>query len=346
METLLAPNRIPVILVAGFLGSGKTTLLNHLLDHSGPTRLGVVVNDFGSINIDSLAVAGQVDAMVSLNNGCLCCAVDAGDLDRMLHRLSRPSAGIDVIVVEASGLADPREIVRMLLSSKDRHITYGGLVEVVDAAEFSAVRARHPEIDDQLEFADLVLLNKTDRVEADTLTELTGTINRISPGTPVLATDHGRVDPGILFDEQQHQANRRAAEQLSFDNLCTGTCSEHDHLHTAYDSVEFTSADPMNPRRLMEFLDHRPDGLYRLKGDVYFGLPGHRQKFVLHTVGNYLRFHRTRWATDEKRATRLVAIGAGIDAVSVTEQLRACIESGSPAADEYSMLAILRFTES
>jgi G3E family GTPase len=103
----------------------------------------------------------------------------------------------------------------------------------------------------------------------------------------------------------------------------------------------------MNPRRLMEFLDQRPEGLYRMKGTVYFGLPGHRQKFVLHTVGNYLRFHRTRWAADEDRTTQLVAIGAGVDPVSVTDQLTACVESDVDSADdEYSMLPILRFTES
>ena len=73
--------KIPVVVVTGFLGSGKTTMLNHLLVHSGGTRIGVVVNDFGQINIDALSVAGQVDSMVSLGNGCLCCAVDASDLD-------------------------------------------------------------------------------------------------------------------------------------------------------------------------------------------------------------------------------------------------------------------------
>lgn len=82
-------NRIPVVLVAGFLGAGKTTLLNHLLANREGARVGVVVNDFGSVNVDALAVAGQVDTMVSLGNGCLCCAVDASGLDAMLGRLRR-----------------------------------------------------------------------------------------------------------------------------------------------------------------------------------------------------------------------------------------------------------------
>ncbi|MBF6247579.1 GTP-binding protein, partial [Nocardia elegans] len=86
--------RIPVLIVAGFLGAGKTTMLNHLLRDDGGTRIGVVVNDFGAVNIDAMLVAGQVDAMVSLGNGCVCCAIDVSELDEMFERLTQPQAGI------------------------------------------------------------------------------------------------------------------------------------------------------------------------------------------------------------------------------------------------------------
>jgi G3E family GTPase len=160
--------QIPVVVLAGFLGSGKTTLLNHLLRNRAGNRIGVIVNDFGSTEIDAMTVAGQVGSTVSLGNGCLCCAVDASQLDTYLETLTRPSARLDAIVIEASGLAEPQELVRMLLASDNPHIRYGGLVEVVDAAEFAATRERHPEIDRHLSVADLIVLNKTDRVgEAD-----------------------------------------------------------------------------------------------------------------------------------------------------------------------------------
>ena len=104
---------IPVVVLAGFLGSGKTTLLNHLLRTSGGTRIGVVVNDFGRINIDAFAVSAQVDSMVSLSNGCLCCAVDGTELDAMLEKLA--SADLDVIVIEASDPKfDPQRARRLL----------------------------------------------------------------------------------------------------------------------------------------------------------------------------------------------------------------------------------------
>ncbi|MET7437621.1 GTP-binding protein, partial [Streptomyces sp. NPDC005568] len=159
--------QIPVVVLAGFLGSGKTTLLNHLLHHSGGSRIGAIVNDFGAIDIDAMAVAGALgDSTVALGNGCLCCAVDAGELDDYLERLARPSAGIDVIVIEASGLAEPQELVRMVLASENPRVVYGGLVEVVDAAEFDATRERHPEIERHLALADLVVVNKLDRAVA------------------------------------------------------------------------------------------------------------------------------------------------------------------------------------
>ncbi|GAA2399063.1 GTP-binding protein [Streptomyces glaucosporus] len=346
----MVTKRIPVVVLAGFLGSGKTTLLNHLLSHSGGTRIGVVVNDFGSIEIDAMAVAGQVDSMVSLGNGCLCCAVDTDDLDEMLARLTRPSARIDVIVVEASGLAEPETLVRMILAGTDERAVYGGLVEVVDAAEFEATRAAHPEIERHLALADLVVLNKADRVGEDELEALGGELRRLGRGAPVVTAVHGRVDPELLFDRRPRQEETRAVRQLSFEDVWAELREQEDgghgaHFHTAYESVEFTTDRPVDPRRLMEFLDGRPEGLYRIKGFVHFGVPGHRQKFTVHAVGRFLRFTPGPWGRDEPRVTRLVLIGSGIDAGAVRGELAACERTGSPEeAGPDSMWGVLRYT--
>lgn len=336
--------RIPVVLLAGFLGSGKTTLLNHLLSTTSGTRIGVVVNDFGSINVDAMTVAGQVDSMVSLGNGCLCCAVDTSGLDAMLSKLSDPAMELDVIVVEASGLADPRELIRMLLASEDERIIYGGLIQVVDAAEFDTSRARHPELAEHLRFADLVVLNKIDRVDEAGLREVRATIDGFAPRKPVLATTQARVDPTFLFDVKARPA-QEGPRQLSFSDLLDEhDCEHEEHLHAVYESVEFTAEEPLDPRALMRFLDSRPAGLYRMKGPVYFGIPGHRQKFTMQTVGNFVRFHRGPWSREEPRHTRLVLIGAGLDAASLREGLRACAAESPADADEYAMLPVLRFT--
>ncbi|MEU7165534.1 GTP-binding protein [Streptomyces morookaense] len=343
----MAKRQIPVIVLAGFLGSGKTTLLNHLLSRSGGSRIGAVVNDFGKIEIDAMSIAGQVDSMVSLGNGCLCCAVDTSELDGFLEKLARPSARLDVIVIEASGLAEPQELIRMILASENRNIVYGGLVEVVDAAEFERTRATHPELDRHVAIADLVVLNKADRVADEARDRLLETLGELSPGTPVVPASYGRIDPELLFDRKPREDHMEAVRQLSFEDLCHGDHDHDGHLHAAYESVEFVSDEPMHPRRLMEFLDSRPEGLYRIKGFVHFGIPGHRQKFTVHAVGDFLRFYPSPWARGEQRVTQLVMIGRGVDGGVLRGRLDACRErSAEQNADPNSMWGVLRYAQS
>ncbi|RPK90177.1 MULTISPECIES: CobW family GTP-binding protein [Streptomyces] len=359
--------QIPVVVLAGFLGSGKTTLLNHLLRNRAGTRIGVIVNDFGAIEIDAMTVSGQVGSTVSLGNGCLCCAVDASELDTFLETLTRPAARLDVIVIEASGLAEPQELVRMLLASDNPHILYGGLVEVVDAAEFDNTRERHPELDRHLTVADLVVLNKTDRVGEAERERLRATVAELSGPAAVISAVHGRIDPELLFDPALRPDHEEKVRQLTFEDLlreeaCDGH-GEHgdgedgrgghdDHLHAAYESVEFTSDAPLDPRRFMAFLDSRPEGLYRIKGFADFGVGDRDNTYALHAVGRFLRFVPRPWARGEQRLTQLVMIGAGIDAEALLAGLAACRadeptpdESDDAAAVERAMWGVLRYVQ-
>ncbi|WP_434597586.1 CobW family GTP-binding protein [Streptomyces sp. A5-4] len=350
----MSKKQIPVIVLAGFLGSGKTTLLNHLLARSRGTRIGAIVNDFGAIEIDAMAVAGQLgDSTVSLGNGCLCCAVDASELDVYLEKLARPAVGLDVIVIEASGLAEPQELVRMILAGENDRVVYGGLAEVVDAAEFDATRERHPEIDRHLAIADLVVLNKADRVEQQQLDRILATIGELTEGAAVVRAEYGRIDPELLFDPAVRPDGEERARQLSFEDLRAEADEEHGdhagHLHAAYESVSFTSHEPMNPRRLMEFLDSRPAGLYRIKGYVDFGSADVRNQYAVHAVGRFLRFYPAPWGRDAPRLTQLVLIGSGIDADALAKELADCREAvpqdASQAADERSMWGVLRYVQ-
>ncbi|MFD8525204.1 CobW family GTP-binding protein [Streptomyces capillispiralis] len=336
--------QIPVVVLAGFLGSGKTTLLNHLLHRSGGSRIGAVVNDFGAIEIDAMAVAGALgDSTVSLGNGCLCCAVDSSELDVYLERLARPSAGIDVIVIEASGLAEPQELVRMVLASEHPGIVYGGLVEVVDAAEFDDTRARHPQIDRHLALADLVVVNKIDRVTD--AARVLGLVRSLVDRAAVVPASYGRVDPAFLFD---CRPGEERIGQLSFDDLHRHDDAEDDHtahLHAAYDSLSFASARPTDPRRLIRFLDSRPAGLYRIKGYVDFGPYDVRNRYAVHAVGRFLRFYPEPWPAGAERRTQLVLIGSGIDAAALRAELEACGNDGAPHADEDGMWGVLRYVQ-
>ncbi|MER6460957.1 GTP-binding protein [Streptomyces sp. NPDC001228] len=344
MEHRRSPQQIPVVVLAGFLGSGKTTLLNHLLHRSGGSRIGAIVNDFGAIEIDAMAVAGALgDSTVSLGNGCLCCAVDASELDDYLERLAGPSAGVDVIVIEASGLAEPEELVRMLLASEHPGIVYGGLVEVVDAAEFDATRAKHPEIDRHLALADLVVVNKLDRAEQGGERVL-GLVRSLGdPGAAVVPATYGRIDPEFLFD---CRPGEERVGQLSFDDLHTHRGGEDHagHLHTRYDSLSFVSGRPLDPRRLMAFLDSRPEGLYRIKGYVDFGPHDSANRYAVHAVGRFLRFYPEPWPRGGERLTQLVLIGSGIDGAALRKELDACT-SDAPHADEHGMWGVLRYVQ-
>ncbi|MGC4960391.1 CobW family GTP-binding protein [Gordonia sp. DT101] len=351
---------VPVVLVAGYLGSGKTTLLNHLLRRASGTRIGVLVNDFGSINIDAMLIAGQADGTVSLSNGCVCCSVDADGVESALTALLRPAAGIDVIVIEASGIAEPRALIRMITGLADARLRYGGLAYVVDAAALTDLRRRHPEVDRHIEIADLVVINKADLVDDPELAVVRDTVGAVNDTAPTVVTADAVVDPELLFDVAgRRDAPTASGGQLTLDALLAEADDEdlgggdhghdgddhsgHAHLHDGYQSVEFISEAPLDPRRLAAFLERPPAGCYRIKGVTAFDVPGHRQKFVVHAVGGFVRVHRLPWS-GEPRISRLVVIGAGLDPSEVRGGLQATVGGGSP--DEHGILSITRYLSS
>ncbi|WP_072690907.1 CobW family GTP-binding protein [Rhodococcus marinonascens] len=342
----MAKKRIPVVIIAGFLGSGKTTLLNHVLRNNRGVRVGVIVNDFGAVNIDSMMVAGQVDSVVSLSNGCMCCAVDVTDMDEMLDRLANPTSQIDVIIVEASGLAEPRNMIRLVLGSANPRVMFGGLVVMVDGEQFEEMSAQHPDLGKHVTLADLVILNKADRIEDDRRTAVQAMVRDLNDRVPVLTTEHGRVEPTLLFDREDGR-EPAAGEQLTLDRLLLDQpddCDAHGHLHSSYEAVDFDSVSPIDPRRLVEFLETRPVGIYRIKGFVHFAVPGQSRKFEVQTVGPHIRFTSTRWEPGEDRKTRLVLIGVDIEAESVRTRLAGCVVSAGEETDPGAMLGVHRYT--
>ncbi|MBB3036144.1 CobW family GTP-binding protein [Hoyosella altamirensis] len=333
---------IPVLVIAGFLGSGKTTLLNYLLRHNRGTRIGVMVNDFGAINIDALLVAGQVDVMVSLSNGCICCEVDTGDITDMLGKLANAKPSVDVIAVEASGVAEPGALARLVLSADDPRFHFAGLVLVVDAE--ASAHEQHPELAQHVRVADLVLLNKSDRIAADQRAELRNQIALPNPKAPVVDTAFCRVDPELLFDPVSRPRRSRQAEQLSFDQLLEQD-DHHHHHHPPYQSVAWSSGRPLHPRRFVSFLEERPPGLYRAKGVLDLGDYGDGSRLVLQLVGRSLRVERGTWGTAERPNTRLVFIGLDIDEAALAAGLNACVVTDDDGPDEYAALSVLRYVQ-
>jgi len=334
---------VPVVVLAGFLGAGKTTVLNQLLRSATDVRLGVVVNDFGSVGIDALLVAGWADSTVSLENGCLCCSTEDGSVDELLTALTRRrEPPLDAVVVEASGLAEPGAMVRQVLASAVPGVAYGGLVVAVDAVEFEATLGRHPVLADHVAMADVVLLTKTDLVDAEGVAALLARCRELNPWAPVVPAARGELDARLLFDRPPPRER-----QLALGEVVGGDApGDHaEHLHALYDTVTFTNAEPLDPRAFVALLDARPSGVFRLKGFVRFAVRGHEQRYVLHAVGAAVRFTRDAWPADRPPRTEVVCIGAGLDADALLAALAACVHAGPPLEDELAMMGVLRSTD-
>ena len=301
---------IPVILLTGYRGAGKTSLLNHLLRHPD-ARIGVIVNDFGDLNIDAGLVVGQVDEPLSISGGCVCCLTDDSELEDALVAMTNPKLSLDAIIVEASGFAEPLTLARMITRMGHHRFPLGGVIDVVDATMY------FDTIDTSslppLRFAatTLVLVNKLDQVPAAdrdaTVEAVRARVHERNPRVIVIGTHHARLDPTLIFDpgegerdlrrggsdagedpiqpelpirELLRQAYAEAAGELSDEKA-----AEESALHRHAQSVTVTGNGPADPDAVMDFVEDLPAGVYRVKGTVLVPVGSGQRSFVVQAVG-------------------------------------------------------------
>lgn len=332
---------IPVIALTGHLGAGKTTLLNHLLRHPG-TRIGVIVNDFGDINIDAGLVAGQVDEPTSISGGCICCLPDDGGLDEALIKLADPDRRLDAIVVEASGLADPVAIARMISFSEIRGVRAGGLVDVVDAVNhFDTVdRGTVPPV--RYGAASMIVVNKLDQVpeqeRSAVVQRVTQRASQRNPRIHVVGTTAGRIDPGLLFDAS---AGSGQVGQLSFLDLAHDLDHDHEHDHVHADAVTVSSSGCVDPAALFDLLEDPPPQVFRLKGFVAVQHRTTVHDYVVNLVGDAIDIRK---APPGVTANCLVAIGMHLDTHTVRARLDHALQpaSGPASAQALRRLQVYR----
>ncbi|MFT3942275.1 MAG: GTP-binding protein [Ancrocorticia sp.] len=286
-------SNIPVIALTGYLGAGKTTLLNHLLRAPG-ARLGVVINDFGAINVDSALVEGQIDEAASIAGGCLCCMPDAGGLDEALRVLSRPKLRLDAIIVEASGVAEPISLARLLGEAMNGRTRFGGVVDVVDAAEYFATVDTRREPPARFAACTLVVVNKVDLLpteqRAETVRCIKERVHQRNPSAQVVEAMRGSVDPELVFDVAQLEDPE---DQLPLGALIRSLSAPDEHVHA--DSVTVLAAEPVDARALVDLLENPPKGVYRLKGFVRVWQGGGRsgaQRYAINIVGHHVHVER------------------------------------------------------
>ena len=312
---------IPVIALTGYLGAGKTTLLNHVLRAPG-ARIGVVINDFGDLNVDAGLVTGQVDEPASIAGGCICCLPDDGGLDEALAKLADPKRNLDAIIVEASGLADPIAISRIIRFSGVDRIRAGGIVDVIDAAtHFDTVddRGTAPA---RYGAASLVVVNKLDQLPLrdrdDVVARIEKRVRERNPDVHLVGAVAGRVDPALLYDVADAASDDG---QLSFRELLVEdrfAADEHPHVHA--DSVTVTSDGCVDPDVLINLLEQPPAGVYRMKGTVAVRYRDRIRAYVVNVVGPSVHIAT---APSASQANSLVAIGTHLD----TDKVRADVEA-------------------
>jgi cobalamin biosynthesis protein CobW len=335
--------RIPATIITGFLGAGKTSLVRHLVGAAAGYRLAIIVNEFGELGIDRELLLGcgdetcSDDDIVELANGCLCCTVADDFLPTLTKLIERP-APPDHILIETSGLALPKPLVQAFAWPEIRTATtVDGVLTVIDAAALAAgrfaddpvavaaQRAADPSVDhdnpleevygDQLDCADLVVLNKTDLVAPAELARLKAEIAaRLRPGVRLVETRDGKLAPGIALGldaaAEDDLAARPSVHEL-----------EGEHDHDDFDSFVVTIdtvADAFRDRLATTIRMH---DILRVKGFV--ALPGRDRRQIIQAVGDRVQHYFDRpWEPGEVRATRLVVIGQkGLDRAAIIAAL-------------------------
>jgi G3E family GTPase len=293
---------IPVTVIAGYLGAGKTTLLNALLRAAGGRRLAVMVNDFGSINIDAELIASTGDAnngIVELADGCICCSV-GDDLGFALLDLIERQPPPEHIIIEASGIAEPAR-VRGFLSMLPRLRVDGTLV-LADATRIEQLAGDKqigPLIATQLAAADLMLLSKSDLTSKGDMARTQNWLQQKFPAARLIEVADGQLPLDVILGSP--------ASQSAPDNSVI-----HDHDHRAasaglFTSFEFNSDQPFDRDKLSRFLDSAPPSLLRAKGFLLFGRE-RETTYLLQLVGARWSLARVRSHQSEAN-TRLVFIG-------------------------------------
>ncbi len=329
-DPIAIPGRdpIPVTLLTGFLGAGKTTLLNRILNGQHGLRVGVLVNDFGAINIDAELIEGLTENTINLTNGCVCCEI-RDDLVASLEELLSRKESIDYVILEASGVSDPEGIVMTFLDQKyERLLRLDSIVCIVDAeAVFadgdndavSSLKIR------QVGFADMVILNKTDLVgpvHIEVIREWIGQhLNRIR----IIEAVRCEVPLEILLAVGHFDPTSVIQESKNMDS----TSHEHPHEHLAvrsdFETWSYESNQPFCIETLREMVRRElPASIYRCKG-IVFTTDVPEKRFALQTVGRRTEISELDEWGERSPRTQIVAIGAKIDAQELDEKFAACI---------------------
>lgn len=330
----LTKKGLPVTIITGFLGSGKTTLLNHILTNQQGVKTAVLVNEFGEIGIDNELIVSTDQNIVELSNGCICCTINNDLVDAVYKVLAREEK-LDYLVVETTGLADPLPVAMTFLASELRDLTrLDSIITVVDAANYSLDLFNSEAALSQITYGDVILLNKTDLVDENTLQELEKKINNIKEGSRIIRTTKSQVSlplimsVGLFESDKYFDSHSKKHDDHSHCEHEDHEHHNHDHSHhlenDGFTSISFQSDQPFSIRRFQYFLDNQlPTNVFRAKGIMWF--QESPQRHIFHLCGKRFTIDDDQWKNENKKQNQLVLIGQNLDSETLLQQLENCL---------------------
>ena len=346
MTTPASPEKIPVTVLTGYLGAGKTTLLNRILSEPHGKKFAVIVNEFGEIGIDNELIVNADEEVFEMNNGCICCTV-RGDLVRIIDGLMRRKGKFDAIIVETTGLADPAPVAQTFFMDEQvgAKTKLDAVVTVADAKWLKDRLKDAPEAKNQIAFADVILINKTDLVTPAELAEIEARIRGINPYARLHRTERAQIDIAEVLGRNAFDLDRILDIEPQF-----LAADEHDHDHDHHhdhgdghhhhhggglkhyhdedmQSVALKTDRPLNPDKffpwVQDLVAKEGPNILRSKGILSF--KDDPERFVFQGVHMILDGdHQRAWREDEERLSRIVFIGRNLPEEKIRAGFEAC----------------------
>jgi len=348
MNTSAAAGKIPVTVLTGYLGAGKTTLLNRILSEPHGKKFAVIVNEFGEIGIDNDLVVNADEEVFEMNNGCICCTV-RGDLVRIIDGLMRRKGKFDAIIVETTGLADPAPVAQTFFMDENvgAKTRLDAVVTVADAKWLKDRLKDAPEAKNQIAFADVILVNKTDLVSPAELTEIEARIRGINPYARLHRTQRSQISIDEVLGRNAFDLDRILDIEPAFLEA-----DEHDHDHhhdhdhgddhhhhhhggglkhyhdEDMQSLSLKSDKPLNPDKffpwVQELVATEGPNILRSKGILAF--KDDPERFVFQGVHMILDGdHQRPWKDGEERVSRIVFIGRNLPEDRIRQGFESCL---------------------
>ena len=350
MPTPATPDKIPVTVLTGYLGAGKTTLLNRILSEPHGKKFAVIVNEFGEIGIDNDLVVNADEEVFEMNNGCICCTV-RGDLVRIIDGLMRRKGKFDAIIVETTGLADPAPVAQTFFMDEavGAKTKLDAVVTVADAKWLTDRLKDAPEAKNQIAFADVILINKTDLVSSDELSELEARIRGLNPYARLHRTERAAIALDEVLGRNAFDLDRILDIEPAFLKADEhGHDHGHDHHHDHGDghhhhhhgdglkhyhdedmqSVSLKSEKPLNPDKFFPWVQDlvatEGPNILRSKGILAF--KDDPERFVFQGVHMILDGdHQRAWKDGEERLSRIVFIGRKLPEEKIRQGFESCV---------------------